>query len=114
MPKKDPEFRQTYFIGDRDVQVIIRRNNNHIEQNQQKAIVTFIETFLNVKNHEEFRKTLLIIPCSLYTDKIIYNRFIINMRFTLIIIIIILIIFSKQLLDISNRKVDFYENTQLN
>lgn len=49
MPDEDPKFLQIYFMGDEEEQVNIRCNYNHIEENEEKAIVASLETFLNEK-----------------------------------------------------------------
>lgn len=54
MPDEDPKFLQIYFIGDEEEQANIRWNYNHIEENQQKAKVTSLETFLTLVRLHNF------------------------------------------------------------
>lgn len=47
MSDESPKFLQIYIIGNEEEQVNMRFNYNHIEENQQKAIVTSLEIFSN-------------------------------------------------------------------
>lgn len=70
IPNEPPKFLQIYFMGDEEHQVNVRCQYNHIEQIQERAIVSTLETFLAEKNQliQLFKRVLshgqLYVACS--------------------------------------------------
>jgi hypothetical protein len=50
LPDETPKFLQIYFMGDEEEQVNARCHHNHIEQMQERAIVSSLQSFLGERN----------------------------------------------------------------